>query len=114
VESALLAYPWPGNVRELENVIGRGCMLTRTRMLDLEDLPEEVRNQSVHAVASPSTLEEAEKQAVIHILGETKNKALAARKLGVSRARLYRLMEKYGLADDLSAEEGLNEATGKS
>ncbi len=112
-ESALLAYSWPGNVRELENVIGRGCMLTRTRMLDLEDLPEEVRNQSAPAATSSTTMEEAEKQAVIRALGETKNKALAARKLGISRARLYRLMEKYGLADDPSAEGRFNESAGE-
>src|ERR1019366_2988446 len=60
-ESALLAYSWPGNVRELENVIGRGCMLTRARLLDLEDLPEEVRNLSVSAAGSPATMEDAEK-----------------------------------------------------
>ena len=114
VESALLAYSWPGNVRELENVIGRACMLTQTRMLNLEDLPEEVREPSGVAGGPASTLEEAEKQAVIHILGETKNKALAARKLGVSRARLYRLMEKYGLAEDLPAQEGRNETPGNA
>jgi len=112
-ESALLAYSWPGNVRELENVIGRGCMLTRTRMLDLEDLPEELRNQSAPAARSSTTMEEAERQAVIQALGETKNKALAARKLGISRARLYRLMDRYGLADDPSAEEGFSEASGE-
>ena len=111
VESALLAYPWPGNVRELENVIGRGCMLTRTRMLDLEDLPEELRNRSVPAAASSTTMEGAERQAVIQALSETKNKALAARKLGISRARLYRLMEKHGLTNDRSVEERSNEAT---
>jgi transcriptional regulator with PAS, ATPase and Fis domain len=104
-ESALLAYSWPGNVRELENVIGRGCMLTQARMLDLEDLPVEVRNQSVPTAESATSMEEAEKHAVIRALGETKNKALAARKLRVSRARLYRLMAKYGLAGDSSAEE---------
>jgi DNA-binding NtrC family response regulator len=107
-ESALLAFSWPGNVRELENVIGRGCMLTRARMLDLEDLPEAVRNQSVAAAESSTTMEEAEKRAIIRALGETKNKALAARKLRISRARLYRLMEKHGLADDASAEEPSN------
>jgi DNA-binding NtrC family response regulator len=112
-ESALLAYSWPGNVRELLNVIGRGCMLTRTRMLDMEDLPEEVRNQSETAAASATTMEEAEKQAVMRALGETKNKALAARKLRISRARLYRLMEKYGLGGDSSAEEGFSEASGE-
>jgi DNA-binding NtrC family response regulator len=112
-ESALLAHSWPGNVRELENVIGRGCMLTRARMLHVEDLPEEIRNQSAPAAASAPTMEEAEKRAVMQALGETKNKALAARKLKISRARLYRLMARYGLSDDSSAEEGFNEAGGE-
>jgi DNA-binding NtrC family response regulator len=109
-ESALLTYSWPGNVRELENVIGRGCMLTQARMLDLEDLPEEVRNQSAPIAPATTTMEEAEKQAVIQALGEAKNKAFAARKLGISRARLYRLIEKYGLVDYLPAEERSSEA----
>jgi DNA-binding NtrC family response regulator len=112
-ESALLAYSWPGNVRELENVIGRGCMLTQARLLDLEDLPEEIRNQSAQTTAAATTMGEAEKQAVIRALGEAKNKALAARKLGISRARLYRLIEKYGLADDFPTEERSNEAAGE-
>jgi DNA-binding NtrC family response regulator len=111
-ESSVLAYSWPGNVRELQNVIGRGCMLTRTRMLDLEDLPDEVKNQSVANAASSTTMDEAEKFAVIHALGETKNKALAARKLGISRARLYRLMEKHGLGNDGSDEEKFKEVAG--
>jgi transcriptional regulator of acetoin/glycerol metabolism len=89
-------------------------MLTRTKVLDLEDLPEEVRNQSARGGASAATLEEAEKQAVIYALGETKNKTLAARKLGISRARLYRLMEKHGLAEQPSAEEWFKEAAGES
>jgi DNA-binding NtrC family response regulator len=111
-ESALLAYSWPGNVRELENVIGRGCMLTQAKMLDLEDLPVGVRNQSVPADASPTTMGEAEKRAVIQALGETKNKALAARKLGISRARLYRLMDKYGLTDNSPEPAQAQEAAG--
>jgi len=112
-ESALLAHSWPGNVRELENAIGRGCMLTGARMLHLEDLPVEVKNQSAPTGESATTMEEAEKRAVIRALGETKNKALAARKLRISRARLYRLMAKYGLADDPSAEDKFNEAAGE-
>jgi transcriptional regulator of acetoin/glycerol metabolism len=74
-------------------------------MLDLEDLPVEVRNQSVPTAESATTMDEAEKRAIIRALGQTKNKALAARKLGISRARLYRLMTKYGLAEDSAAEE---------
>ena len=112
-ESALLAYSWPGNVRELENVIGRGCMLTRARMLDLEDLPVEVRNQSVPTAESATTMEEAEKRAVIQALGATKNKTLAARILNISRARLYRSMEKYGLDENSPEKEQSLEAAGE-
>jgi DNA-binding NtrC family response regulator len=50
-------------------------------------------------------MKEAEKQAVIRALGETKNRALAARMLGISRARLYRLMARYGVAGDPSTED---------
>lgn len=111
-ESALLAYSWPGNVRELQNVIGRGCMLARNWMLDMEDLPEEVRNQFSAGSALPTSLEQAEKHAVIHALAKTKNKALAARTLGISRTRLYRLMEKYGMADGSIDDEEAKEAAG--
>jgi DNA-binding NtrC family response regulator len=98
--SALLTYPWPGNVRELLNVIGRGVMLTTNKVLDLEDLPGEVRNPSRAARSLPVSLAEADKNAVISVLVRAKNKASAARQLGISRARLYRLIEKYGLAQN--------------
>jgi DNA-binding NtrC family response regulator len=109
-ESALLAYSWPGNVRELQNVIARGCMLSRNWVFDMEDLPEEIRNQSAGASALPSSLEQAEKRALIHALAKTKNKALAARTLGISRTRLYRLMEKYGMAEASIDDEKSKEA----
>ena len=98
-ESALLAYSWPGNVRELENIIGRGCMLARSWVLDMEDLPPEVKSTSVRPAVA-ITMDEADRQAVVRALSETRNKARAARRLGISRARLYRLIEKYGLSDD--------------
>ena len=106
-----MAYAWPGNIRELENVIGRACMLARTRMLNWEDLPEEVRTPPVAPGELDTTLAEAEKQAVMRVLQETKKKALAAGKLGVNRPRLYRLMAKYGLAEYGPTEESLNESS---
>src|SRR5262249_18557281 len=38
----LEAYSWPGNVRELVNVVERGVVLARGRMIDVEQLPEEI------------------------------------------------------------------------
>jgi DNA-binding NtrC family response regulator len=115
-ESALLAYSWPGNVRELLNVIGRAVMLTRNKVLDIEDLPEELRNPASPAAPLPTSLEEAEKKAIISVLNVAKNKAVAARRLGISRARLYRLMDKYGLEqggpDDDANDDKEMEAAG--
>ena len=51
-----------------------------------------------HVLLRPTlSLEEAEKAAIVRAFAETKNKALVARLLGISRAHLYRLMEKYGI-----------------
>jgi len=103
--NALMSYPWPGNVRELENVIGRACMLARANFIDVDDLPEEVKNWSGTSSGAPASLEEAEKAALMRALAETKNKVLIARRLGTSRARLYRLLEKHGVEPDPEAAE---------
>jgi two-component system response regulator HydG len=39
----LLRYEWPGNVRELENAMERAVALARGSRVELEDLPEEIR-----------------------------------------------------------------------
>jgi DNA-binding NtrC family response regulator len=104
-QNAVLAYSWPGNVRELENVIGRACMLAQGVFIDLDDLPEVAGRSAATGAPLPSALEEAEKAALVRVLGQTHNKALAARMLGVSRATLYRMMGKHGLRAGESKEE---------
>jgi transcriptional regulator with PAS, ATPase and Fis domain len=42
---ALVAYSWPGNVRELENLIERMVVGVQHEIIDLQDLPSEVRLQ---------------------------------------------------------------------
>src|ERR1700683_5021678 len=41
--AALQRYPWPGNVRELENAVERAVVLCRRPQIDVEDLPDTVR-----------------------------------------------------------------------
>src|SRR6478752_7142648 len=46
-------HAWPGNVRELENVIGHGCMMTMTDMIDVADLPPLLPQSVQHTGATP-------------------------------------------------------------
>ncbi|RKZ17894.1 sigma-54-dependent Fis family transcriptional regulator [bacterium] len=51
--AALLQYAWPGNVRELRNVVDASAVLSRSELIELEDLPEELRG---HSGAGPNAL----------------------------------------------------------
>jgi len=97
-QDLMLTYPWPGNVRELENTMGRACMLAQGSFLDVHDFTTiSERIAGVPGGNAPCSLEEAERAAVIRALDSTPNKSQVARVLGVSRPRLYRLIEKHGL-----------------
>ncbi len=51
--AALQCYHWPGNVRELENAIERAVVLSRNPLIDVTDLPEEVRHCG-EGISAPS------------------------------------------------------------
>jgi DNA-binding NtrC family response regulator len=93
---AMARHPWPGNVRELENCLIRAVVLAtgnviRKDHLGLATVPPE-------SPAHLGSLEEMEKEHVARVLEATGgHKARAAEILRVSRPRLNRLMEKYGL-----------------
>jgi DNA-binding NtrC family response regulator len=109
--AALEAYRWPGNVRELANVIERAKILADGPTILLRDLPMGIVQPSIAATPAPSlhagvpvarsigtNLEELERQHIQRVLdAEGWNKARAARSLGISRRRLYRLLEKHSL-----------------
>ena len=53
----LRAYSWPGNIRELNNVIERAVVLAPEGAIDVDDLPEELREiATVEAAAAPATV----------------------------------------------------------
>jgi DNA-binding NtrC family response regulator len=109
---ALNRYPWPGNVRQLINVLERAKILADDDAIRLKDLPKEVILGGVSgAPTAPATTVDTtddlhlfQKQKVLAVLQrESFNKAKAARALGISRRKLYRLLDKYGLADSGTA-----------
>jgi len=98
-EERLGQWSWPGNVRELRNVIERACLLCEGHLLTEGDLARSVSARPVAMAAAtddepagpPPTPDE-----VLAALDSTGgNKSLAARRLGISRRALYRLIDKY-------------------
>ena len=97
----LLRYEWPGNVRELENVMERAVALAQGTRVELEDLPEEVRQ----AIPKPTTtlgsvrpLEEIEKEYILAALDlNAGNQTQTAEQLKIGSATLYRKLKSYGL-----------------
>lgn len=86
VIEALESYPWPGNVRQLEHVAGATACVLACNRVSLGDLPAVLWNDS--PVAGASWYDRA-RQVVERMAG---NKSKAAQELGISRARLYRLL----------------------
>jgi DNA-binding NtrC family response regulator len=92
----LMEHDWPGNVRELENCLARASVVASGGVIR----PEHLRMASSREQATPSlsSLNEVEKEHVRRTLEATGgHKARAAEILGVSRPRLNRLLDKYGL-----------------
>ena len=94
-------YDWPGNVRELEHVIGRACMLTDSKTIDVEDLPDGLvhRNPSNRSEEEPgSALKEQELRLLKDALRASNgNQSEAARRLGIGRDALRYKMKRYGI-----------------
>ncbi len=103
--AAIEAYDWPGNVRELRNAVERAVVLEPRGTIDLEDLPERVHRGSPAidggdepGMPARSRVAEVEKGALIEALEACQgNQTHAARRLGISRFAVIRLMKKYGL-----------------
>jgi DNA-binding NtrC family response regulator len=105
----LARYSWPGNVRELENVLGSACMMVMSDMIDVADLPENMRSHGVDApvAVGPGTgaepdkdlsLEEQERLLLISALERSSgNQSQAARLLRISRDRMRYKMSKHNL-----------------
>ena len=99
-EAALIAYEWPGNVRALRHAIERAVILSKSEQVEAEDL------QLVHGTPTAGTerksaelnLDQVEKETISTALRKHGfNISHAARELGLTRASLYRRMEKHGL-----------------
>jgi DNA-binding NtrC family response regulator len=97
---ALQGYSWPGNVRELENLVQRAIILAPGKVLRLQDLPANLREEAVAPIEDCIPGGSFERQlrgykirlAATAVKENNGNKTLAARSLSISRAYLHRLI----------------------
>jgi transcriptional regulator of acetoin/glycerol metabolism len=95
--AVLRAYSWPGNVRELRNLVEGLLLASGGGAVTLAELPFEPHDNA--SMAEPARLEDVEQAAVRRAIREAQgNMAGAARKLGISRSTLYRMLRRHEAA----------------
>ncbi len=106
--TALWNYDWPGNVRELEHAIEHAMVLSRGPMLELSELPMEIRRGEAYEPA-PQVVKYAhgknraqgrfDRSVIEQALADSAgNRTRAARILGISRTTLWRKMKQHSLS----------------
>jgi len=102
-EKALVEYDWPGNVRALRHAIERAVILAVGDVLEpadlqLADTPPVPTDKAAAPVSTVLNLDQMEKEAIHQALCKHGfNISHAAKELGLTRASLYRRMEKHDL-----------------
>ncbi len=107
---ALVCHRWMGNVRELENVIERAVVLTAREVVDVEDLPQQLRESNggggdvevlslahlPYAEAKRLAMRAFERRYLSALLEKSgHNVSSAARAAGVDRSNFRRLLKQY-------------------
>jgi DNA-binding NtrC family response regulator len=90
-------YQWPGNIRELQHAVERAVIMSKTEKLQPEDFFfRDSRGGQSHAELPTMNLDDMEKQLIMKALQKYHgNITEAAQELGLTRASLYRRLEKY-------------------
>ena len=99
-EAALTAYQWPGNVRALRHAIERAVILCSGDVIESDDLQlqQNIETASTDRQPTALNLDQVEKETIAAALRKHGfNISHAAKELGLTRASLYRRMEKHDL-----------------
>lgn len=96
----LQKYPWPGNIRELQHAIERAIIMSDNSQLMPEDFFFLSQKPDSNLSLEPDSynLDDMEKMTIQKVVNKYEgNISKAAKELGLTRASLYRRLEKHGL-----------------
>lgn len=116
----ILDYCWPGNIRELENTIEHSFVVCNNELIDIFDLPQELRqagfregicgelakNNKINLFKNNAATQKKfvprntiSKEKIIELLKNNNgNKAETARQLGISRVSLWKKIKKFDIS----------------
>jgi transcriptional regulator with GAF, ATPase, and Fis domain len=103
---ALFAYGWPLNIRELEQALRAAVVLARAGSIELEHLPEDVRQARFRAPGNPSEVgvsvlpeeHRRRRDELVDLLRQHEgNVSAVARAIGKTRAQVHRWIRRYAL-----------------
>ena len=105
VVDTLMKYNYPGNVRELENIIERAVVLTRSKVITLNDLPMNIKGfkeeKSIGSLDEGTLTEQVEaleKQLIFDALQQSGgNQTKAGKLLGLTERNLRYKLKKYNI-----------------
>ena len=93
-------HTWPGNIRELQHAVERAVIMSESNILEPNDffLSQMEDNKTTDLSNATMNLEETEKMLIRKVIDKHGgNISKAAKELGLTRASLYRRLEKYGI-----------------
>lgn len=97
----LSRLPYPGNIRELKNLVERTILVSGKEILDASDFENQYQHYEGDKGAvsfEGMTLDEIERRTILQALERYRgNLSQVALALGISRAALYRRLEKYNI-----------------
>ena len=95
----LQMHNWPGNIRELQHAVERAIIMSEGNILEPEDFfMNETKENQQEVLTVNMNLEDTEKMLIRKVVDKYGgNISRAAKELGLTRASLYRRIEKYGL-----------------
>ncbi|MCX7391105.1 MAG: sigma-54 dependent transcriptional regulator [Planctomycetia bacterium] len=114
-------YRWPGNVRELQNVVRRAVAMTRSPIIAVEDLPDEIvvaagQGAAIDATAAGYFAMRDQHMAIFEkqylnelLMRHGGDVSAAAREARLPRGTLYRLMKTNGIDGAMFRREGVPE-----
>lgn len=100
-QQKLLAYHFPGNVRELKSLVELASVMSAGKEINARDILMDEENLLSGILSTELTLEEYDKKIIFHFLQKyDDNVVLAAKKLGIGKSTIYRMLNELKKNDE--------------